>query len=947
MDGVADAESEGSLGAAADAGATDDGTEAVEATRLDDDAAAARIQARHRGRADRRKVAEMNGVADAQSEGTVNAAEADETHSGNDVQSTGMDEDTAAARIQAIQRGKMARKEQQEMTAAATRIQSVHRGKASRRAQPKIEDRLLGWSQDWYIAMQTIATATGVPFMQSKFQDLTAQETAFLKQKFELVKQQRFEGGEADFWKFVASSFSKADLGRTGMLDFESFEKLCASIFGSFGDLQEATGESLQEFFRRADADQSGKVSFAELVAVFVVDEQRSPALKNWIQTQVAAAESEGSLGAAADAGATDDGTEAVEATRLDDDAAAARIQARHRGRADRRKVAEMNGVADAQSEGTVNAAEADETHSGNDVQSTGMDEDTAAARIQAIQRGKMARKEQQEMTAAATRIQSVHRGKASRRAQPKIEDRLLGWSQDWYIAMQTIATATGVPFMQSKFQDLTAQETAFLKQKFELVKQQRFEGGEADFWKFVASSFSKADLGRTGMLDFESFEKLCASIFGSFGDLQEATGESLQEFFRRADADQSGKVSFAELVAVFVVDEQRSPALKNWIQTQVAAAEQNGTATVDTQPADGRYDSEQSAAMKIQARHRGNQSRKHRQTVQLARRDDDDAARRIQSIHRGRAARNKTRQMRLDRDVREQTNAAVRIQAVHRGREARRSTAQLNAPLSEVAQVSHHERLAQKLDGRLEQLETGAWVQQQEEEMEREDSWRAEQAQAATRIQARQRGKQARRQATILQVDTDVGASMESLENSEASPPVQPWPAGHSPTPQKSRLPLPAAGHMSMPPKVRFGAESPQPMPPLEPRNTPPNEGRSLQIQRGHAAPLDSISSHRPEYPEEPDYNSDPFVVAMNGKREKIEQQVAALQSRIVEQTVVSAKGVDLDTADSDGILEEVKVFGALNAQMEQLVSLENEFLRGMPHTLSFLCCAELHRSL
>ena len=32
----------------------------------------------------------------------------------------------------------------------------------------------------------------------------------------------------------------------------------------------------------------------------------------------------------------------------------------------------------------------------------------------------------------------------------------------------------------------------------------------------------------------------------------------------------------------------------------------------------------------------------------------------------------------------------------------------------------------------------------------------------------------------------------------------------------------------------------------------------------------------------------------------------------------------------DGDKILEEVKVFGALNAQMEQLVSLENEFLRG-----------------
>jgi hypothetical protein len=154
----------------------------------------------------------------------------------------------------------------------------------------------------------------------------------------------------------------------------------------------------------------------------------------------------------------------------------------------------------------------------------------------------------------------------------------------------------------------------------------------------------------------------------------------------------------------------------------------------------------------------------------------------------------------------------------------------------------------------------------------------------------------------------------------------------------------------MSKPPnphsKVRFGTESPQPVPPLQARNTPPNGGRALQIQRGHAASLDPIS-HGPGYCDEPDYNSDPFVVALNGKREKIEQQVAALQSRIIEQTVVSAKGVELDTVDSDGILEEVKVFGALNAQMEQLVSLENEFLRGMPHTFSCSRCAELYLSL
>ena len=43
-----------------------------------------------------------------------------------------------------------------------------------------------------------------------------------------------------------------------------------------------------------------------------------------------------------------------------------------------------------------------------------------------------------------------------------------------------------------------------------------------------------------------------------------------------------------------------------------------------------------------------------------------------------------------------------------------------------------------------------------------------------------------------------------------------------------------------------------------------------------------------------------------------------------------MGAESEDLTSMDGDKILEEVKVFGALNAQMEQLVSLENEFLRG-----------------
>ena len=66
-------------------------------------------------------------------------------------ESAGGDEELngAAVRIQAVQRGKSARKERDEMTAAATKIQSVHRGKTARKqVLPDIEKNLLSWNEE-------------------------------------------------------------------------------------------------------------------------------------------------------------------------------------------------------------------------------------------------------------------------------------------------------------------------------------------------------------------------------------------------------------------------------------------------------------------------------------------------------------------------------------------------------------------------------------------------------------------------------------------------------------------------------------------------------------------------------------------------------------------------------------------------------------------------------
>eukprot|EP01043_Picozoa_sp_COSAG02_P044013 COSAG02_NODE_3885_length_6087_cov_7.811456_1_plen_139_part_10 len=102
---VGDAEA-APVDAAEDAGAAEDGPEVAEANGMDEDAAAARIQAQHRGRADRRKVAEMTGGAAVDTAEDAGAAD-----DGPEVaEANGMDEDAAAARIQAQHRGRADRR---------------------------------------------------------------------------------------------------------------------------------------------------------------------------------------------------------------------------------------------------------------------------------------------------------------------------------------------------------------------------------------------------------------------------------------------------------------------------------------------------------------------------------------------------------------------------------------------------------------------------------------------------------------------------------------------------------------------------------------------------------------------------------------------------------------------------------------------------------------------
>lgn len=109
--------------------------DAEESRRMEEDAAAARIQAAHRGRKARREVAALN-----EEEGAA-AARIQAAHRGRkarrEIAAMREEEDAAAARIQAAHRGRKARREvaalREEEDAAAARIQAAHRGRQTRR----------------------------------------------------------------------------------------------------------------------------------------------------------------------------------------------------------------------------------------------------------------------------------------------------------------------------------------------------------------------------------------------------------------------------------------------------------------------------------------------------------------------------------------------------------------------------------------------------------------------------------------------------------------------------------------------------------------------------------------------------------------------------------------------------------------------------------------------
>lgn len=335
--------------------------------------AACKLQARQRGRLVRRRVAtqknEMHGAASmlqARQRGRIARKHVAQQRS---------EMNGAASMLQARQRGRIARRhvaeQRTEMTGAASKLQARARGRIARKqmAQRKAEAAVAAAQQAAAVAAAAVAEAKAG------------------------------ESGAED-----EEAYSDDDYDDDFSDDFED----------DAGTPEPPAADS--DDGDAADAGDADWTAREHAAAAVVQARQRGRATRRNVATRRAQAR----------------------ADRLEEEVAAQRIQARHRGKLARKEASRRKEARAASQQGPQDA-EADEDYEDDydedfsDFESQGAhtpvpkpdpDDDNgdeleaAARRIQARQRGKRTRQEIREQHRAAAKMQAVHRGRAARRRQ-------------------------------------------------------------------------------------------------------------------------------------------------------------------------------------------------------------------------------------------------------------------------------------------------------------------------------------------------------------------------------------------------------------------------------------------------------------------------------------------------------------------------------------------------
>ena len=508
--------------------------------------------------------------------------------------------EAAATKIQAVHKGKQARKElqeRQEMEAAAVKIQAVHRGKQARKMLLKATDTV-----------------------ESAFKKFDTDGSGMLEAEelFQVLAELGLDVTDEDFIAYARALMEDYDSDGNGELDLEEFRKLYNQCL--------ATAESRAAYAEELRSAVSGLVGSA---MANVLEHQEMEAAATKIQAVHKGKQARKEL-----------------QERKEMEAAAVKIQAVHRGKQARKMLLKATDTVesafkkfDTDGSGMLEAEElfqvlaelgldvTDEDFIAyaralmEDYDSDGNGEldleefrklynqclataesraayaeelrsavsglvgsamanvlehqemEAAATKIQAVHKGKQARKELQErkeMEAAAVKIQAVHRGKQARKMLLKATDTV-----------------------ESAFKKFDTDGSGMLEAEelFQVLAELGLDVTDEDFIAYARALMEDYDSDGNGELDLEEFRKLYNQCL--------ATAESRAAYAEELRSAVSGLVG---------------SAMANVLEHQEMEA----------------------AATKIQAVHKGKQARKELQE----RKEMEAAAVKIQAVHRGKQAR-------------------------------------------------------------------------------------------------------------------------------------------------------------------------------------------------------------------------------------------------------------------------------------------------------------------
>ena len=312
----------------------------------------------------------------------------------------------AAVKIQAVHRGKQARKELQEkreQEAAAVKIQAVHRGKQARKELEEKRRDVPEAPPEELVAREDPSTTDPVRTAFDKF-DADGSDKLERGELLKVLEELGLDVSDGEFVAFAEALMEDYDADGNGELDFEEFKKLYAQCLES--------DETRKAYVEELRAAVGGLVGGA-LSAVVESD-------------------------AAAKIQAVHRGKQARKELqeKREQEAAAVKIQAVHRGKQARKELEEKrrdvpeappaesavesdSAAVDTMVEELVDEVSASTEPVGGADNDDLEEQAAAAVKIQAVHRGKQARKELQEkreQEAAAVKIQAVHRGKQARK---------------------------------------------------------------------------------------------------------------------------------------------------------------------------------------------------------------------------------------------------------------------------------------------------------------------------------------------------------------------------------------------------------------------------------------------------------------------------------------------------------------------------------------------------